>query len=269
MDRADGRAGGRDDRAAIGVRGLDGREAPEADQHRAVARDAAADQARVAALGHDRDPRRAARPHDLGDLLRARRPDHGRRLAAVAAGPVVLVAGPQLGIGEDVVLAHDPDEVGDERVVVHGAHRRAPGAGFADRLGNVPGAVGEGPVDVAAEPERPGELHAHEPVGPRDHRPCGLEPVFGAGDRLDRPEQRGEPGRGDVDVVSPSLGQAPEQQPVGLGVGEREDAERRRDRRQVAPRVTAPDRRLERIGQVVGDVDRDQPHQLARPSTRL
>ena len=102
------RAGPRHDRPAVGIDVLDRREPAQAEQDGAVARDAAPDEPRVAALGHERDARRPAGAHDLRDLLDAAGPDDGARLAPVPAGPVDLVARPKLRIDEDVRLADDP-----------------------------------------------------------------------------------------------------------------------------------------------------------------
>jgi hypothetical protein len=125
LDGRHGRAGPGDDRPAVDIDVFDGGEPAQAEQDGAVAWHAAADQSRVAALGHDGDVRRATGAHDLRDLREARRPDDGARLAPVAAGPVGLVAGSQLRIREDVRRAHDPCQRLDEGRGLHRAHRRA------------------------------------------------------------------------------------------------------------------------------------------------
>ena len=53
-----------------------------------LVRHAAADQAGVAALGHDGDTLGGAELHDAGDLFGARRPHHGERGAEIVVAPV-------------------------------------------------------------------------------------------------------------------------------------------------------------------------------------
>jgi hypothetical protein len=77
-------------------------ETAEAQHHLPVQWHAAADEARVATLRHDRDAGPPAGPHDGRHLLRGTGSDHSRGRAPEPAGPVDGVARGQLGVEQDV-----------------------------------------------------------------------------------------------------------------------------------------------------------------------
>ena len=99
--------GGRVDRSEVG-------EAGEAQDHLTAGRNAAADQAGVAALHHDRLPGGSARTQDLSDFLRRTRPDNGQCGAGEAAGPVGLIARAQVGVDQDVLVADNRTKVSEQ-----------------------------------------------------------------------------------------------------------------------------------------------------------
>jgi hypothetical protein len=72
------------------------------------------DEAGVAALGHDRDARRVASPHDAGDLVDVAWPHDCRGATPEAAGPVGRVAPDEFGIGEHVLGADRRPEIIEE-----------------------------------------------------------------------------------------------------------------------------------------------------------
>jgi hypothetical protein len=106
-------AGG--DLTGDGVHWLEAAEAPSREHDLAAAAwDAAAYQAGVAALRHDRDLVAGAGPDDTGHLLDAAGPHHRSRPAGPSPGPVDLVGSGEIGIGQQVVVTNHRGQVGQE-----------------------------------------------------------------------------------------------------------------------------------------------------------
>jgi hypothetical protein len=107
---------------------LDGRQPQRGEDHLAAARDRAAHQAGVAALGHHADARLGTGPQDTADLLGRAGSHDGQRLAAEAPRPIGLVAGAQRRIGQTVAVADDAaqslDQVHRRESYRHGACAR-------------------------------------------------------------------------------------------------------------------------------------------------
>ena len=76
---------------------------------------AAAHQARVASLGHDRHVAPSAGHEDRRDLVRGCGTDDRRRDTVEAPGPIRLVRRTQVGVDEDLRRAHGRAQRGEER----------------------------------------------------------------------------------------------------------------------------------------------------------
>ena len=94
------------DGVVVGIHMADTVHAGKAYQHLVFVRDAAADQARVAALRHDADAGLGTGGDHRRDFVRSARPDHALRIAAVAAAPVIHI-GFDVGPGFEYVLGTD------------------------------------------------------------------------------------------------------------------------------------------------------------------
>ena len=88
-------------------------------------RDAAADQAGVAALRHHRDLLGCAELHDIRDFLCVGRPHHGERVAYKAFAPVGDVGMLALVVGDQTLVADDGAQLFDE--VGHQTRSTLPG----------------------------------------------------------------------------------------------------------------------------------------------
>jgi hypothetical protein len=119
----DGRARTGDDLTSGEVHLREAVQAAGREQHlgTVAARDGAADQAGVAALGDDRHVVVRAGAHDRGDLLGVGRTDDGAGPAGEAAGPVGLVGRAQLRVGQDMGC---PDGVGQRPLQAHPSPER-------------------------------------------------------------------------------------------------------------------------------------------------
>ena len=106
VQRGEGDAGTDGDLAERAVDLADRGEAGERDDNLMIPGNAAPDETRVPALGHDRDVGAGTRGHHRRHLIGVRRSDDEPRPAAVAAGVVTLVSGAQVRIGEHVARAH-------------------------------------------------------------------------------------------------------------------------------------------------------------------
>ena len=109
--------------AGVRVHPLDVVEPPQAEHHLAAARHRSADEPGVAALGHDPDAGIGADAEDRRDLVGRAGPDHRQGSPRPAAGPIGLVRGTQVGIGQAMVGA---DDLGELRGQAHGADASGP-----------------------------------------------------------------------------------------------------------------------------------------------
>ena len=121
--RAEDRARPDHDLTMLRVDRTDRVQTTQAQHHLAAAWNTSPDKACVATLGDDRRRPGRTRPQHAGDLVGAGRPHHTARRPAKTARPIGLVAGPQIGVDQDVRWPHDADERIDQGISDHGPLR--------------------------------------------------------------------------------------------------------------------------------------------------
>jgi hypothetical protein len=102
------------------VDGSDRVQTTQAQHHLAAARNTSPDKTRVPTLGDDRRRHRRTRPQHAGDLAGAGRPHHTARRPSEAARPIRLIAGPHIGVDQDVRWPDDAREGTEQRATQHG-----------------------------------------------------------------------------------------------------------------------------------------------------